>query len=120
MSERSVMGTRRSQFWNNSDSSTTVGPVGGHRKELSGGGYGMATRTEVSGGSFGKGLDIGEGWNENLVIPPLSPLPPVASPGVRIEKVDGMGFEMIGDTAFGINEKPLGRHGPLGENPQNF
>jgi len=86
-----------------------------------GGGY----RGDFGGGrgEFGRGrglnLDLKEDWDERMAIPPLSPLPPVASPG-RVERVDGMRFEMIGDTSFGVNEKPLGRRGPLGDNPQNF
>jgi hypothetical protein len=111
MSERSVMGTGKSQFWSSSDSSTMIGTVGGYQNEKSDGGDpmgGMGYRNDLSDGGFGKGLGMGEGWNEHLVIPPLNSLPPVADPGARVEEVDGMRFEMIEDAVFGVNEKPLG------------
>jgi hypothetical protein len=142
MSQRSVMGTGRSEFWSSSDSSTMIGTV--YRNDIpapsvgasaGGGGVMSAFMNQVSssgvnsniggGGNgyrreFGRGgglgLDLKEGWDERMVIPPLSPLPPIAS----LERVDGMRFEMIGDTSFAMNEKPLGGRGPLGENPQNF
>jgi hypothetical protein len=144
MSQRSVMGTGRSEFWSSSDSSTMIGTAGGYRSEMNassvgggsvmsgfgnqsnvsnmnalngnGGGY----RGEFGGGEIGRGLDLKDGWDERMVIPPLSPLPPAASPEGRVEKEDGMRFEMIGDTKFGVNEKPLGGRGPLGENPPSF
>lgn len=84
------------------------------------GGY-RGVDAPFGGRGMEKRIDTSQGWNEHLVVPPLSPLPPAASPG-RVERVDGMRFEMVGSTPSGgrvLGEQPLGR-GPLGDHPQNF
>jgi hypothetical protein len=142
MSQSSVMRTGRSEFWSSSDSSTMIGTV--YRNDtpapsvsVGGGGVmsafgnressGVNSNMESGGGGYRRelggggslNLDLKGGWDERMAIPPLSPLPPVASPG-RVEKVDGMRFEMIEGTSYAVNEKPLSGRGPLGKNPQNF
>lgn len=128
MSERSAMGTGKSEFWSISDSNTMIGPVGTttyptyrpntastygnengtYRSELngSGGGGGMGAfgvRTELNGQPTEWNLDSSRDWDEKMDISPLSPTPRVGLLGGEMGRsanvrVDGMRFEMVGET----------------------
>jgi hypothetical protein len=112
ISERSAMGTGKSEFWSTSDSNTMIGPVGTayppyrrdtaatygnengtYRSELNGnvGGGGMGAfgvRTEINGASIMRGLDgQPKEWNLDLNREwdekmDISPLSPTWSGGV--------------------------------------
>lgn len=118
MVEHSVMGTGKSEFWSSSDNSSVIGSrmdngESGYRNEFSGG------YKDETASVYSTDLKVGGlGWNEHLGIPPLSPLPPVASLGARVERVNGTRFEMMGSEVV-VGKKPLGK-GPLGDNTQNF
>lgn len=128
MSERSAMGTGKSEFWSISDSNTMIGPVGTttyphyrpdtaatygnengtYRSELNGsdGGGGMGAfgvRTELNGQPTEWNLDSSRDWDEKMDISPLSPTPRGGLIGGEMGRsasvrVDGMRFEMVGET----------------------
>jgi len=118
------MGTGRSDFWSSNDSNTMmgVGPIGTgtYRSELSDGvmdHFGNQTTVygAYGGSSDAKELrlemgDTGTGtWDEKHDARSPAELVSPIEENDRVQNVDGMRFEMIGDTAFKPNEKPLGR-----------